>query len=105
MAGVASTTSASRNAHHEGYTPLEYGRDVVETLEKQNFHPTWLIGHSMGVRTACAAAHLKPEWIQGMVLVDLGFAGPAGGGLGEDLARFLQNSLQASPRARKRVCS
>jgi pimeloyl-ACP methyl ester carboxylesterase len=73
-----------------GYTPLHYGRDVIETLETTGFHPTWLIGHSMGVRTACAAAHLRPDWIQGLVLIDLGFFGPAGGGLGEGLARFLR---------------
>lgn len=72
------------------YTPLAYGRDVVETLEHLQFHPTWVIGHSMGVRTACATAHLKPEWVRGMVLVDLGFSGVAGGGLGEGLARFIR---------------
>jgi pimeloyl-ACP methyl ester carboxylesterase len=44
----------------------------------------------MGVRTACALAHLKPEWVQGLVLVDLGFSGPAGGGLGDGLAGFLK---------------
>jgi esterase len=73
-----------------GYTPLDYGRDVIETLEAENFHPTWLIGHSMGVRTACAAAHLKPEWIRGLILVDLGFSGAPGGGLGEGLATFVR---------------
>src|SRR5947209_288573 len=46
-----------------GYSPLDYGRDVVETLQSLNFHPTWIVGHSMGVRTACAVAHLKPEWV------------------------------------------
>jgi pimeloyl-ACP methyl ester carboxylesterase len=72
------------------YTPLDYGRDLVETLERENFHPAWVIGHSMGVRSACALAHLKTDWVRGMILVDLGFSGPAGGGLGEDLASFLQ---------------
>jgi esterase len=73
-----------------GYTPLDYGRDVIETLTKQKFHPTWLIGHSMGVRTACAAAYLKPDFVKGLILVDLGFSGAAGGGLGEGLAQFLR---------------
>jgi pimeloyl-ACP methyl ester carboxylesterase len=85
-----STPSGGRDAHAEGYTPLDYGRDVIETLEKQDFHPAWLIGHSMGVRTACAAAHLKPEWIQGMILIDLGFSGPVGEGLGDGLGNFLR---------------
>lgn len=72
------------------YTPLDYGRDVIETMEAQDFHPAWLLGHSMGVRTACAAAHLRPDWVEGLILVDLGFYGPAGGGLGEGLASFLK---------------
>jgi pimeloyl-ACP methyl ester carboxylesterase len=72
------------------YAPLDYGRDTVATLDRLKFHPAWIVGHSMGVRSACATAHLKPEWVQGMVLVDLGFAGPAGGGLGEGLAQFLK---------------
>lgn len=72
------------------YTPLEFGRDVVETMGSLEFHPAWIVGHSMGVRTACAAAHLKPQWVRGLVLVDLGFSGVAGGGLGEGLASFIR---------------
>jgi pimeloyl-ACP methyl ester carboxylesterase len=71
------------------YTPLDYGRDVVETMENTAHHPAWLIGHSMGVRTACAAAYLKPEWVKGLCLIDLGFHGPAGGGLGDTLGSFV----------------
>ena len=72
------------------YTPLDYGRDLVETMGKLEFHPVWAVGHSMGVRSACALAHLKPEWVKGLVLIDLGFAGAAGGGLGDGLANFLK---------------
>lgn len=71
------------------YAPEDFGRDVLETIETLSFHPAWLVGHSMGVRTACAAAHLNPSRIRGLILVDLGLSGPAGGGLGDDLARFL----------------
>jgi pimeloyl-ACP methyl ester carboxylesterase len=71
------------------YTPLEYGRDIIDTMGARGFHPAWIIGHSMGVRSACAAAHLKPEWVKGLILIDLGFSGPAGGGLGDTLATFL----------------
>jgi pimeloyl-ACP methyl ester carboxylesterase len=83
-------TSGGRDAAQQDYTPLHYGQDVIETIEAENFYPTWLIGHSMGVRTACAAAHLRPDWIKGLILIDLGFYGPAGGGLGEGLATFLR---------------
>jgi pimeloyl-ACP methyl ester carboxylesterase len=72
------------------YTPLHYGKDVIETMDALEFHPAWLIGHSMGVRTACAAAHLKPSSVQGLILIDLGFSGAAGGGLGDGLASFLK---------------
>lgn len=72
------------------YTPLHYGKDVIETLEAANFHPAWLIGHSMGVRTACAAAHLRPDWVKGLILIDLGLSGAAGGGLGDNLGNFLK---------------
>ena len=73
-----------------GFTPLDYGQDVVETMGLKNHHPAWIIGHSMGVRTAAAVAHLKPEWVKGLVCVDLGFSGQAGGSLGDSLARFVQ---------------
>ncbi len=53
------------------YTPVDYGQDLVETLEKLNFYPTWVIGHSMGVRSACALAYLRGDWIRGLILVDL----------------------------------
>jgi pimeloyl-ACP methyl ester carboxylesterase len=86
------------------YTPLDYGQDVIETLDALQFHPTWIVGHSMGVRTAVAAAHLRPEWTQGLVLIDLGFSGVAGGGLGEGLAQFIRilpESFETSNRARE----
>ncbi|MDR3606491.1 MAG: alpha/beta hydrolase [Oligoflexia bacterium] len=82
------TVSGGRNLPH--YGPLDYGRDVIDTMEKTGFHPAWLIGHSMGVRSACAAAHLKPDWVRGLILIDLGFSGAAGGGLGDNLATFMR---------------
>ncbi len=88
--GQSRIVTASGGRDTPSYTPLDYGRDILETLENLTFHPTWLIGHSMGVRSACAVAYLKPDWIQGMVLIDLGFSGEAGGGLGSGLAHFLK---------------
>jgi pimeloyl-ACP methyl ester carboxylesterase len=75
---------------HQNYSPLDYGQDVIDTLAALKFHPTWIVGHSMGVRTALAAAHLKPDWFKGLVLVDLGLSGAAGGGLGKTLEQFLK---------------
>jgi len=86
-----------------GYTPLDYGRDLGETLDRLGFFPVWAVGHSMGVRSACALAHLKPDWVNGLILVDLGFSGPAGGGLGDSLAEFLKKlPLRFSSRAEAR---
>lgn len=79
------------SAVRPGYTPIDYGQDCVDTLIHRNFHPAWIVGHSMGARTACAIAYLKPELCSGIVLVDLGFAGLAGGGFGETLARLLKD--------------
>ena len=88
--GHGKSRDTAQNQGPENYTPEAYGKDVLETLEAANFHPTWIVGHSMGVRTAVATAHLRPEWVKGLILVDLGFSGAAGGGLGEELARFLR---------------
>ena len=88
--GRSRVFSGSGSLDLPSYTPLDYGQDLVDTLEISRFHPTWVVGHSMGVRSACAFAQLRPEWVRGLVLIDLGFDGPAGGGLGDALARFLQ---------------
>lgn len=71
------------------FSPLALAQDVVETLEKLEFYPTWVIGHSMGMRTACGVAWLRPDWTHGVIGIDLGFAGAAGGGLGDRLSNFL----------------
>jgi len=84
------------------FSPLQFGKDVVETLKTNGFHPTWLVGHSMGVRSACAAAHLSPELIKGLILIDLGLAGPAGGGLNQNLSAFL-SILPASFASREQA--
>ncbi len=87
----------SRGPERPGYSPLDYARDVLETITSLHFHPAWIVGHSMGARTACAVAHLRPEWVAGLVLVDLGLDGLAGGGLGESLARFIHGLPERFP--------
>ena len=87
--GHGGSRSASLGADPAQFHPLEYGKDIVETLHEHGVKRAFLIGHSMGVRTACAVAHLAPDLVQGLVLIDLGFTGPAGGGLGKGLEDFL----------------
>jgi pimeloyl-ACP methyl ester carboxylesterase len=73
------------------YTPLKYGEDLRDTCAALDFSPAWVIGHSMGVRSACGYAKLSPDLILGLILVDLGFSGVAGGGVGEALSTFLND--------------
>jgi pimeloyl-ACP methyl ester carboxylesterase len=73
------------------YSPLTLAEDVRETAAHLGFAPAWVIGHSMGVRTACGYAKLEPKAVAGLVLVDLGFSGEAGGGVGEALSTFLRD--------------
>jgi N-formylmaleamate deformylase len=77
-------------AHDFGFTPEDYARDIAELLDQKGISKATVIGHSMGVRTATALAHLRPDLVQGLILVDLGFSGPAGGGLGAPLYEFLK---------------
>jgi esterase len=79
------------------YAPLVLADDVRETCDAIGFSPAWVIGHSMGVRTACGYAKLSPKNISGLVLVDLGFSGVAGGGVGEALATFLRDLPPSFP--------
>ena len=88
--GKSRVTSKAGAREEALYTPLAFGQDLVETLEARRFYPTWVLGHSMGVRSACALAHLRPDWVQGLIIIDLGFSGMAGGGLGQDLADFIR---------------
>lgn len=96
----------SRDGATPGFHPLDYGSDVIETLEANDFHPAYFVGHSMGVRTAVAAAHLRHDFCQGLVLVDLSFQGVAGGGFGaafEAFMRRIEPSYPSREEARARL--
>ena len=79
------------------YSPLDFGKDLEETLREADFHPAWVVGHSMGVRSACALAHLRPDYVEGLILVDLGLVGAAGGGLHQNLYSFLSVLPESFP--------
>jgi esterase len=93
----------SQEVPERKFHPLDFGRDVIETMEATGFHPAWVVGHSMGARTACAVAQLRPDRVNGLVLIDLGFIGLAGGGFGESLSKLLKNlpmEFDSRPEAR-----
>lgn len=71
--------------------PEDLAAYVIEEMQRNSFHPAWIVGHSMGGRTAAAVGHLRPEWTRGVVLVDIGLKGFAGGGFGEKLTRLLES--------------
>ncbi len=71
------------------FAPENYAQDVAQLLDRLAIRKATVIGHSMGVRTAVALAHLRADLVRDLVLVDLGFSGPAGGGLGTPLKDFL----------------
>jgi pimeloyl-ACP methyl ester carboxylesterase len=81
----------SRPVTDDDYSVESFGKDVCDFMEAQKLKPEdcFLVGHSMGVRTTASAAAQLPLRIRGIVLIDLGFSGPAGGGLGEVLSSFL----------------
>lgn len=80
----------SRDSTLTSYHPLDYATDVAALMRDQHFFKSIVVGHSMGARTASALAHLKPDWVSALVLVDLGLKGLAGGSLGPVLAQFLK---------------
>lgn len=80
----------SQNASLSSYRPEDYGQDIVDTLTQLHFFPLLGVGHSMGVRSLAAAAHLQPDLFHTLVFVDLGLAGLAGGGLGTGFSDFLK---------------
>ena len=81
--------SIPANPENEDYTALQCAADLENTIPDSICPNMWLVGHSMGVRTASARAHLKPNLTNGLVLIDLGLSGPAGGGIGTVLRTFL----------------
>ncbi|MBN20166.1 MAG: hypothetical protein CL678_02675 [Bdellovibrionaceae bacterium] len=80
----------SQDPYLKDFSPQAFGEDVVETLKKHKIQKTLIVAHSMGVRTAVATAIQCPQRVKGLVLIDLGFYGAAGGGLGETLAGCLR---------------
>ncbi len=70
---------------------LAYGKDIMETMKHFNHYPSWVLGHSMGVRTALGLCQQVPEWIQGLVLIDIGLSGNLGSSIGARLRPILSS--------------
>ena len=79
------------------WSAQDYAADVALLLEELGIERCWLVGHSMGVRTALALAQRIPRKIQGLIAVDLSITSEWGGGIGEPLARFIQTLPENFP--------
>jgi esterase len=79
----------STEAH--SFHALDYAKDVSAFLAEKSIERYYLIGHSMGVRTALALAQLEPQKVAGLIAVDIGITSAWGGGIGLPLAQFIQN--------------
>ncbi len=88
-------------ATEPGFTPADFGHDVDQTLRALEFYPTWLVGHSMGVRTACATAQLNPAGVRGLILVDLGLSKDSARIVSENLLEFIDELPAVFPTRRE----
>lgn len=75
----------------------DYARDVIELLDSLGVEKFWLIGHSMGVRTALALASAVPTRVAGLIAVDIGISQNWGGGVGLPLAEFIEKLPRTFP--------
>jgi len=55
----------------ENWTMDAYGADVVSVLKRLNIKNAVLVGHSMGAYAVLEAARKAPQWIIGLVPVDM----------------------------------
>lgn len=88
------------------FRPADYGADVKKLMEQMQFHPAWVVGHSMGVRTSIALANLAPEFVKGLVLIDLspntdrGISRLSGGRSLKDFLEILPPTFETREAAR-----
>ena len=73
-----SVLAPDQRAHGKSHSPEvkqfraeDYAQDVIDTCQSIGFHPMYIVGHSMGGRTAAALAALKTDWVHGVVLADI----------------------------------
>lgn len=48
----------------------EFARDVVGIVEQLGVSPALLVGHSMGAGVVLEAAHLRPDLVRGVLMID-----------------------------------
>lgn len=76
---------------------LDYAKDVQKLLSDLKMDRYFLVGHSMGVRTALALAALEPQKVSGLIAVDIGVSSAWGGGIGVPLAQFIEGLPEVFP--------
>ncbi len=84
-------------SERERFHAEDYAKDVSELLESLGIAHYWIVGHSMGVRTALALARREPEKTAGITAIDIGVTSDWGGGIGIPLADFIQTLPETFP--------
>lgn len=79
------------------FNAQDYARDVSALLDNLGIDRYYLIGHSMGVRTSLALAHLEPHKVAGLIAVDISITSEWGGGIGKRLADFIEKLPREFP--------
>ena len=72
-----------------GYHLHAYYEDLCAVMHARELAPAILIGHSLGARTSMLYAHLHPERVAKLILVDMG-AGLPGPIAGKDFSRITE---------------
>ncbi|MFN0032124.1 MAG: alpha/beta fold hydrolase, partial [Flavobacteriales bacterium] len=58
--------------HHPVHTYDELAQDLHELIEAEDIRHPYILGHSMGGKTAMRFAQIFPEFLQKLVVVDMG---------------------------------
>lgn len=58
--------------HSENFDYDHMAADLIKLIEDQNLENAYVVGHSMGGKTAMRAAQMRPDLMEKMIVVDIG---------------------------------
>ncbi len=66
-----------RSSHHPDHTYPLMAADIVEFMASESIEKAYILGHSIGGKTAMLFAALHPEMVAGLIIVDIAPGGYA----------------------------
>ncbi len=75
----------------------DYAQDIGTLIDQLGIQNFYLVGHSMGVRTALAVCEQKMNQVLGVIAVDIGISSEWGGGMGKPLGDFIRTLPENFP--------